>query len=111
MSQPLSTQPDEFQARLQAVEELRAAGIDPYPPRSHPTHSAAQVRAMLETGEGDRVAVAGRIVGGIRRMGKLAFMHGQDGSGRIQLSIQRDAVGEQGWERFRRLHAADYVQA
>src|SRR5205823_14859783 len=80
---------DEFQARLRTLEELRAAGIDPYPPRAHPTHTAAQIRTLLQEREGDHVTVAGRIVGGLRPMGKLAFVHIQDGSGRIQLSIQR----------------------
>src|SRR5437763_12932944 len=102
---------DEFQARLRTLEELRAAGIDPYPHRAHPTHTAAQVRALLQEREGDHVAVAGRIVGGIRTMGKLAFVHIQDGSGRIQLSIQRPVVGEEGWALLRRLHAGDFVEA
>jgi lysyl-tRNA synthetase class 2 len=120
------SQSDEFQARLRTLEELRAAGIDPYPPRAHPTHTAAQVRALLQEREGDHVTVAGRIVGGLRPMGKLAFVHLQDGSmpqaaeasaserrlnGRIQLSIQRPVVGEEGWALFRRLHAGDFVEA
>src|SRR5947209_17522226 len=74
------SQSDEFQARLRTLEELRGAGIDPYPPRAHPTHTAAQVRALLQEREGDHVTVAGRIVGGLRPMGKLAFVHIQDGS-------------------------------
>src|SRR5438067_10393708 len=105
------SQSDEFQARLRTLEELRAAGIDPYPPRAHPTHTAAQVRALLQEREGDHVTVAGRIVGGLRPMGKLAFVHIQDGSGRIQLSIQRPVVGEEGWALLRRLHAGDIVEA
>src|ERR687883_457739 len=62
------SQSDEFQARLRTLEELRAAGVDPYPPRAHPTHTAAQVRALLQEREGDHVTVAGRIVGGLRPM-------------------------------------------
>ncbi len=105
------TPSDEYQARLQAAEELRAAGIDPYPPRARPTHTTAQARALLEEGEGDAVTVAGRIVGNVRRMGKLAFVHVQDGSGHIQLSIQRPLVGEEGWDLFKKLHAGDFVEA
>ena len=105
------TPSDEYQARLGAAEELRSAGIDPYPPRAHPTHTAAQVRVLLEAKEGDEVTVAGRIVGNVRRMGKLAFVHVQDGSGHIQLSIQRPVVGEDGWVLFKKLHAGDFVEA
>jgi len=102
---------DEFQARLAAGEELRASGIDPYPPRAQPTHSAAETRALLDEREGDAVTVAGRLVGNLRTMGKLAFVHLQDGSGRIQLSIPRDVVGPEGWALYNKLHAADIVQA
>lgn len=103
---------DEYQARLRIVEELRAAGIDPYPPRAHPTHSIAQTRALLEQRDGDSVTITGRIVGGIRVMGKLAFLHLQDGSGRLQLSIQRPVLGDEAWQTvFKRLHSGDFVQA
>jgi len=102
---------DEFGARLAASEELRATGVNPYPPRAQPTHSAAQARALLTEREGDAVTVAGRLVGNLRTMGKLAFVHLQDGSGRIQLSVPRDTIGEEGWALFGRLHAADFVQA
>ncbi len=105
------SQSDEFQARLQTIEELRARGIDPYPLRSAPTHTAQRVRAMLEEREGDRVDVAGRIVGQVRNLGKLAFMHLQDGSGRIQLVVQRNVVSSEDWELFKSLHAADFVEA
>lgn len=105
------SQIDEFHARLETVEELRSEGIDPYPARAHPTHTAVAARRLLEHAEGEQVTVAGRLVGGIRPMGKLAFVHLQDGSGQIQLSVQRPIVGEDGWRLFKRLHAGDFIEA
>lgn len=105
------SQSDEFAVRRATVDELRASGVDPYPSRSHQTATIAAVQEALTQRDGDQVTVAGRLVGGLRPMGKLAFVHLHDGSGHIQLSIQRPLVGEDGWELFRKLHSGDFVEA
>jgi lysyl-tRNA synthetase class 2 len=65
--------------------------------------------AALET-QPLRVRMAGRIM--TRRiMGKASFAHVQDMSGRIQLYIQRDALGEQAYEEFKRWDIGDIVGA
>nr|WP_207162004.1 lysine--tRNA ligase [Thiocapsa imhoffii] len=48
-----------------------------------------------------RVKVAGRLMSR-RVMGKASFAHLQDLSGRIQLFVQRDLVGEESYARFKR---------
>lgn len=72
------------QQRLAKLERLRAAGIDAYPPRTQRTHPIRAVLAgfdqLMERGE--RVTVAGRIIGARRVLGKLAFAHIADESGR-----------------------------
>ena len=78
--------------RLKKLERLRAAGINPYPDRYERTHTLAEARALPE-GTGD-VRVAGRIMTQ-RIMGKLSFATLQDASGRCQIAIQIDAVGEE----------------
>jgi lysyl-tRNA synthetase, class II len=50
---------------------------------------------------GLRVKVAGRLMSR-RVMGKASFAHIQDMSGRIQLFVQRDLVGEDAYTRFKR---------
>jgi lysyl-tRNA synthetase, class II len=82
-----------FEQRLEKLNRLRAAGIDPYPARFDRTDLAVDVVASFEQAEGKLVRVAGRIVGGIRRFGGLTFIHLQDGSGRIQIAVKRDTVG------------------
>ncbi|HKP51021.1 MAG TPA: hypothetical protein VJ183_00050, partial [Chloroflexia bacterium] len=42
---------DQERQRLAKLQELRAAGIDPYPPRSHRTHTAAEAIAAFEQWE------------------------------------------------------------
>jgi len=79
--------------RLDKLENLRRRGIDPYPARYHRSHSNAEALSLLEKHEkegtrpGD-VSVAGRITAN-RDIGKLAFINLTDGSGKIQLFINK----------------------
>lgn len=52
-------------------------------------------------GQGIRVRVAGRLMSR-RIMGKASFSHLQDMSGRIQLFVQRDLVGEDAYAEYKR---------
>lgn len=75
--------------RLAKVEQLRAGGIEPYPPRLAlaRTHTAAEAIRAFEAAEanasnGDQpvveVCVAGRMLSR-RIMGKASFAHIEDG--------------------------------
>jgi lysyl-tRNA synthetase class 2 len=102
------------QQRLAKLERLRAAGIDPYPPRANRTHTIAAALESFDSlaERGDHLTLAGRIVGARRIMGKLAFAHIEDGSGTIQLWISRADLGDEWFERFRDdLDTFDIVQA
>lgn len=106
---------NELQAqRLTKLERLRAAEIDPFPPRSHRTHTIGKVLADFDTLEEAQtvVTLTGRIVGARRVMGKLAFAHIADESGRIQLWFSKRDVGEDLFARFREdFDTLDIVQA
>src|SRR5699024_12728388 len=56
------------------------------------------------------VAVAGRLLAK-RVMGKLSFATLQDRSGRIQLFVQRDLLGEEAYRAFKKLDVGDIVGA
>jgi lysyl-tRNA synthetase class 2 len=102
------------QQRLAKLERLRAAGIDPYPPRASRTHAIGDVLAQFDTlaESGARLTLAGRIVGARRVMGKLAFAHIEDESGRIQLWLSKSDLGDEWFARFRdELDTFDIVQA
>ncbi len=54
---------DQEQARLQNLQGLVAAGIDPYPARVQRTHTIAEARALYESeGPGAVVTVVGRLL-------------------------------------------------
>ena len=57
-----------------------------------------------------RVHVAGRMMAK-RVMGKASFVHIQDSSGRLQLFVQRDALGEETYEAFKTWDVGDIVAA
>ena len=57
-----------------------------------------------------RVRVAGRLMA-LRVMGKASFCHLQDMSGRIQLYVQRDAIGQAPYADFKQWDLGDIVGA
>jgi lysyl-tRNA synthetase class 2 len=104
--------------RLEKIELLREAGIEPYPLRVERTHTSAAAIAAFEAEEakgGDAPEVEATLCGRImseRDMGKTVFAHIEDGYGRIQLFIRRDDVGEESHQIFRKLlDLGDFVQA
>lgn len=106
-------------ARLERLAALREAGVDPYPPRSERTHTAAEAIAAfgpVEAAGGEEgpsgIAVCGRLVGALRRMGGSMFVHLQDQSGTVQLHLRRDRMGEAAFaEAAARFDPGDFVQA
>jgi lysyl-tRNA synthetase, class II len=83
---PDEVSPDEAASKLVEIlasrraklDTLRAAGVDPHPPRFRPSHTLAEVRLSheglaAETETGTVVTVAGRIVAR-RELGRLQFL-------------------------------------
>ena len=100
---------DEREARLEKLGELRAQGIDPYPIESARTHTAAEALAGYDALQGVHITLVGRLMQ-LREMGKAAFAHIEDGSGRIQIYLKRDAIGEEAFRRIRLLDLGDIIQ-
>jgi lysyl-tRNA synthetase class 2 len=84
------------------LERIRERGIDPYPPRVQRTHTAAEAILEFETDKPQReLSLVGRLMS-IRVMGKSTFAHIEDGSGRIQIYLRQDTLGEEAYEFFKR---------
>ncbi len=102
-------QPD----RLAKLQALRESGVDPFPARGVEATPSADLRDGAGTAEepgplaGERVTVAGRLMG-LRDFGKLIFAPVQDRSGRLQVGLQRDRLGEW-WPTRKRLDVGDLV--
>ena len=101
--------------RRAKLDELREKGINPYANDFPVRHTASQVFSAhqdhdapsLESCE-ERYSLGGRIMAR-RDFGKAAFIQLQDRSGRLQVYISRDSIGEESFEVFRRLDVGDIV--
>ena len=94
--------------RRQKLEEISKV-CNPYPDKFDRTHSIAQARE-LEDGTKD-VRIAGRVMF-MRKMGKLSFVKIRDLEGAIQLKIEADKLGEEGYDFFKRLiDSGDFIGA
>ena len=96
--------------RLEKLQALLAAGVSPYGSRVEGIVSTAQARALYaQAGENSAaVTLAGRIMAK-RLMGKSMFMDLVDESGRLQLYVQRDGVGEGPYELIKTLDIGDIL--
>jgi len=97
-----------LRVRRQKLAELREMGIDPFGGKFDQTHHAQDILEHFETLEGQRVAVAGRIM--TKRMhGKASFAHIQDVTGQIQIYVRLNDVGEAAYELFSKLDIGDII--
>jgi lysyl-tRNA synthetase class 2 len=96
--------------RVEKMEALRGAGVNPYPYRFAVTHSVAELFAgeAALTAAGAEVAFAGRVMA-LRGHGKTCFGHVEDSSGRMQIYIRRDEAGDEAFGRFETLDLGDVV--
>jgi len=92
--------------RYAEVDEIRNMGITPYPNRCEKTISCAGAKNSDENTE---VATAGRIIQ-LRLMGKAAFAHLRDFSGRVQLYVAKDQLGDEPYQFFKKhIAVGDFV--
>ena len=77
--------------RRQSLEELRSAGIEPYPAAEYEvTAYSSEIKDTFKDEDPRRIVqVAGRIMSR-RIMGKASFVELQDTAGRIQIYVTRD---------------------
>ena len=76
------------------LDALRAAGRDPFAAeRFDVTHHADEIVAGFDRLDGHTVFLAGRVTS-LRLMGKAAFLDLTDATGRIQLYLRRDEIGD-----------------
>ena len=87
--------------RLEKARELETRGVDLFPPRVQRTHTAQQAIAAYEAlepadpeaAEAIEVSVTGR-VRRVNLKGKIAFLHIEDESGRVQLMLRVNDMDE-----------------
>ena len=100
---------DQVRVRREKLRDLQQEGRDPFVrTRFDVTHHAEEVKEQFDTLEEQTVRLAGRLMSK-RGMGKAIFADLQDRSGRIQLYIKVDEMGEEEFARCRKLDIGDVV--
>ncbi len=106
---------DQLIVRREKMEALRQQGIDPFGQRFERLHYAEDILKRFdgltkEELEADphEVQIAGRIMTK-RQQGKAGFAHIQDMTGRIQIYVRLDTVGEKAYELFKQADLGDIV--
>ena len=100
---------DQMQIRREKLAALQAEGRDPFQQTKFDldTDSAA-IKADYASFEGKTVRVAGRLMSK-RGQGKVMFCDLQDSTGRIQIFVKIDEMGEEAYNRFKKNDIGDIV--
>ena len=95
--------------RREKLAELQREGQDPFQQtRFEVKHHAAQIKDGFEALEGQTTSIAGRLMSK-RGMGKAMFCDLQDNSGRVQIYVRIDELGEEAFARFKKVDIGDIV--
>ncbi len=97
--------------RRQKADDLAALGVPLYSNTFKPSHHIKDILPEDPDNpdtplEGGTMAIAGRIVA-LRKFGKAAFLHVQDETGRMQVYVKREAVGDEAFQIFKKLDIGD----
>jgi lysyl-tRNA synthetase class 2 len=101
--------------RVRKLETLRMEGVNPFPNDFRVTHTSGDIlRAYGPIQEeelksiADRFCIAGRIVA-IRNFGKASFIQVKDRDGKIQAYFQKERIGEESFQFFKKLDIGDFI--
>ncbi|PID27958.1 MAG: lysine--tRNA ligase [Candidatus Cloacimonadota bacterium] len=100
-----------IQQRIERLNKIKEMGISPYPNRCERNSTVSSLREnkekLIETG--DKATIAGRITA-MRRQGKTGFANVSDETGKIQIFLKKDLLGEETYELFKLLNIGDFIQ-
>jgi len=122
-----------LQVRRDKLKELQGEGRDPFQiTKFEKTHTSGEIKnnyteeerqitkrgseetetimAKVSALDGQNVIIAGRIMSK-RGMGKVGFVHVADTDGQIQIFVKKDILGEEEYNRFKKLDIGDIIGA
>ncbi|MEA1936643.1 MAG: lysine--tRNA ligase [Patescibacteria group bacterium] len=99
------------QARLDKLNKIKEAGINPYPAKCERTHTVKQTLDNFDEffRLEKEIVLAGRIRM-IRAHGGLTFTNIEDQSGQIQLFFRRDEIGKEEYAMLKNLDVGDFME-
>ena len=102
-----------IQQRIEKIRQIREMGINPYPykfnQKNHSSEILEKFRGLKSHEQTkEKVSMAGRIMT-IRLMGKASFLHLQDETGKIQVYLRQDDIGEKSYNLFKKFDIGDIM--
>lgn len=94
--------------RREKLKDLYDSGINPFGERFVRTHCAQEILDNFDSMEDQETVIAGRIMS-LRTHGKASFADLMDSSGRIQLYLRINTLGEEGYGLFQTLDIGDII--
>lgn len=101
---------EQMQVRIDKMHKIEEHGWKPFGHRFLYTHRAADIAAQFDelSEKETEVKMAGRIMA-IRGHGKTCFMDMQDKTGRIQVYVRKDVIGEENYALIKLMDIGDTV--
>lgn len=101
---------EQMQVRIDKMHKIEEHGWKPFGYRFLYTHRAADIAAQFDelSEKETEVKMAGRIMA-IRGHGKTCFMDMQDKTGRIQVYVRKDVIGEENYALVKLMDIGDTV--
>lgn len=101
---------EQMQVRIDKMHKIEEHGWKPFGYRFLYTHRAADIAAQFDelSEKETEVKMAGRIMA-IRGHGKTCFMDMQDKTGRIQVYVRKDVIGEENYTLIKLMDIGDTV--
>lgn len=110
MAEVVLSENEQKQIRINKLKDLQAAGCDPFEiTKAAQTHFAQQIADSFEELEEKDVSICGRIMTW-RDMGKANFIDVRDRTGRIQVYVRMNDIGEDEFKEFKKWDLGDIVQ-
>ena len=98
-----------LQVRRDKLADLQANGKDPFKITKYNVDADSEnIKANYEAFEEKNVSIAGRMIAR-RIMGKASFCTIQDSTGKIQVYVRRDDVGEEEYAAFKKYDIGDIL--
>ena len=101
---------DIIENRNRKLAAIKEAGIDPYPSSTDRSHTNKEALDNFDSLTDKKVTLVGRIRS-FRDMGKIIFVHIEDGTAKIQVLFKQDEVGKEKFDFFlKHFDSGDFVE-
>lgn len=115
MDQQQRSENEYIQQRRQHLQDIKEAGIDPFPVKFDYDITAEEIKDIFEKyskeeleGLEKHLKTCGRIMSK-RMQGRACFMHIAYGSAKIQLYIRQDKVGKPAYKLLKKIEVGDFI--